>query len=634
MGCLRSVAVERLGVSQAFLPTNAAYHSKRPDRTGEFLMGYFNLEKLPHVIITAVLSIAIFLAGCGGRNGSSGTLPYDGWDDSVTIVTTKLSLALGAAKTGMPKAVSFADVATESVYMSATVTLTLADGRTFRMAYAGNGEFYCTVSNLSPGSAGYIQADINEMTLKNLFNNAVINQNILDAGDLNPDSTLVTDMLEAFAGAVPMADLLAGLQNATIEIDVQSLKAEVANGAVTSYELARRAYNAVLTLDNIGLPGAQIISMLENDPDVSPLMDSITVGGLPAPVTGTDSDQVKALAGNFLNAYFNTRTTSAVSPYLDDTNFLLGGENKLDFLSSLSAKWAADPMFTGLDRAEFTNLNYAVMPATDFTGLGLTMYNCRITGTYDLVYLDGTVLSRAYDGPESGLLVAKVSNLWVFFGDKQKMTYEYSIGNYTSSALGRFTEIVLEVKGSGAFSPVSVTLDCQALFGATPVVLLSQNSRDYFVKLTGGSGMTWLFENGQNSQMTATSFLGLDGKALKVTVTYADNSTETYTKVVSIDTPSTLITSFTENQDGSISVSWKPPVIDETLLYVEVKLALRNLAYYFPATTRSYTIPAADLQAAGLDPTESDSLQVIYHSALAQYTYSQPFTYAAGSLVP
>lgn len=596
-------------------------------------MGYFSLKKLPFVVISAILSSSLFLAGCGGRSGSSGTLPYGGWDDSVTTVRTKLSLALGAAKTGMPKTASFADVSTESVYMSATVTLTLADGRTFRMAYAGNGEFYCTVSNLSPGSAGYIEADINEMTLKNIFNKAVISENILDAGNLNPDSTLVTDMLEAFAGALSLPDLLAGLEDATLQIDVQSLKAEVENGAVTGYELARRAYNGVLNINNIGLPGSQLVAMLQSDPDVQTLMGGISAGGIAAPVTGTDSDLIKALAEDFLDAYFNTRTTAAVSPYLDDTYFLLGGKNKLAFLSSISAQWAGDPMFAGLDRVEFTNLNYAVMPTTDFTGLGLTMYNCRITGTYDLVYLSGTVLSRAYDGPENGFLVAKVNNLWVFFGDKQKMTYAYSIGNYTSSALGRFTEIVLEVKGSGAFSPVSVELDCPALFGSEPPTLWSPDGTSYLVKLTGGSGANWQFENGESNYDTGAAFLDLDGKTLKLTVTYADNSTETYTKVVSIDTPSTIITNFTVNQDGSISVAWKPPVIDETLLYVEVKLDLRNLGYYFPAETRNYTIPAADLQAAGLDPTESDTLMVIYRSASAEYTYSQPFVYMGNMLV-
>lgn len=584
------------------------------------------LRKLSTALVFLFVTLA--LSACDGRSGSSGVLPSgdEGGPNSTTVkAKVSLSYALAKAPVG-PLAVD----PIEEAYQSAVVTLTLPDGRVFTMTYSGNGEYSCIVSNLPDGVAGYIEAQINDMVLKSFFDGLFARQAIVDAGNVGADSTFAADVLTSFAEALSGSALdpfgiLSGVTDASLNIDIQSLNAISTDGSTVEYELARRVYGNVLSWDNINLTNGQIDGLISGDDSVINLRDQIGAGVLVAPASGGPAEEAKLFAADFVDAYFNTRTSVALLPFLSPTNFLWSGLDTIGFAARANTEWAGDPLFTGSVSADFTNAIYSVSPAADFTGTGLDMYVVSLEGTFDLTLTNGTVVTRSFGSKIKRFYAAKVGGLWLTFGDRRQMVFDYQIGYFNSNDPGRFTEIVVTA-GAGGEVPASVTVALGANTPDTVYAPISEPSKFSF-KLSGGPARNWLYESEAASSLTNYAYASLDGVVMTVTATFADTSTTTFRKVIEVQSPTTVITSFVQNGDGSISLAWVPPAVDERLLRVEVALPKNGLRYSLPPNTRTFTIPAADLTAAGVLAYFPNNLDVIYFTPTAQYGYREFFSW-------
>lgn len=587
------------------------------------------LRKLSTIMAAAYLLLT--LSACNGRSGSSGVLPTgdDADDPRTKTVKVKVTLAYSHALAKAAAGLLVVDP-TEEAYQSAVVTLTVPDGRVFTMTYSGDGEYSCIVSKLPDGVSGYIEAKINDMVLKSFFDGLFARQSVIDAGKVGADSTFAADVLTSFAktlsgSALDPIHIITGVTDASLSIDIQSLNAISTDGSTVEYELARLVYGNVLSWDNINLTGVQIDGLISGDESVINLRDQIGTGMLVAPAAGGPVEEAKLFAADFVDAYFNTRTSAALLPYLSPTTFLWSGLDTTGFVARSNAEWAGDPLFTGSVSADFTNATYSVSPTADFTGTGLDMYVVSLEGTFDLTLTNGTVVTRSFGSKIKRFYASKVGGLWLCFGDRKQMAFDYQIGYFNSNDPGRFTDIVVTA-GAGSEVPVSVTVSLGVNTPETVYAPATAPSKFSF-KLSGGPARNWLYESDVASRLTSLAYASLNGVVMTLTATFADTSTTTFRKVIQVQSPTTVITSFVQNSNGSITLAWVPPGVDERLLRVEVAMPKNGLRYSLTPNTNTFTIPAADLTAAGVLAYFNNNLDVIYFTPTAQYSYRQFFSW-------
>lgn len=583
------------------------------------------------------------LCACDGRSGSSGVLPADdSGAGEITTLKTKVALSFNAARAPLGGAVPLA--ATDAEYRAASVTLTLPDGRVLAMTYDGAGEYSCRIENLSGGATGYIEAEFGGVVVKNFFDGLVAQGGQLDAGLTDPDSTLAADALAAFAqalapveGGYSVAQLLSGIGGATLDIDVTALRAQVEGGQVAGYELARSAYRAALTWDNVNLTTGQVANLISGDANVTTLRQRIAAGGLTPPLRTDDAQTAKSVVSDFIDAYLNGRTAGAISPYLADADFLHAGDDKTQFLLNAEGEWANSPKFVNLQSADLSGLTFSARPVADFTGAASAMFLVSVDGTYDLTYAGPQTVTRAWDGSATGLYVGRTGPQWAIYGDRMRLGFDYSVGYFNTSTMGTFTVLDFALGNSNTWWPSLVTASNPALFGANDPVTLDPVSVDmveYRFSLEGSQDTNWAFYGENGFLQTALPYLDIDSEVVTVTATFPDaggDIVETYEKVVRIREPTTVITGFTQNPNGSISLSWRPPLVDAQLLRVEVRLVGRGLHLTLPSSERSATLSASSLALAGLVEGEQAAIDVIYFTAASEIAARQNFTYAGTS---
>lgn len=586
------------------------------------------MPRLLHLAISLLALLALLaLCACDGRSGSSGVLP-SGDPGGETTTTVKASVALTYALARAPVSPTAVDPV-EAAYQAAAVTLTLPDGRSFTMTYNGNGEYSCLVSNLPDGVAGYIEAEINQMTLKAFFDDLFASQSVLDAGQVGADSTFAADVLSSFAealsgGPLDPSQILSGVAGATLAIDIQSLNAQATDGTSVDYELARRTYRNVLTWDNIDLTSGQIAGLIGGDPQVQNLRDAIAGGAVTPPAAGGPVEEAKAFARLLLEAYFNTRTTASLLPYLSATDFLWSGLDRTGFTARAVTEWSADPLFSGGPTFDFTNTIVSVSPATDFTGTGLTMWLVTLEGTFDAVFPSGVTVTRSFSGGVRSVYVANAGGTWKAFGDRRKMTFDYQIGYFNSNDPGRFTEITVTAVAGGVL-PDSVSMALGPQVDPYAVGSSEVSPEKYGFLLSGGPGSTWRYQSPGYSSDTGFSYAGLDGVVMTVTADFSGDIAE-FRRVIEIRSPTTVVTEFTPNPDGSLTLGWRPPSIDERIIRTEITFPRHGLSYDLPPSARAFTVPEPDLTAAGVTQFDPDYVDVICHTPTARYGYRQYFT--------
>lgn len=497
------------------------------------------------------------LVACGGGSGSSST-------DAIPTTKVSTTIELAGTQTADARLARAAAI---------SVTLTLSNGKTYTMSSDGNGVYSCQVQAFADGSVGYIEAHAGDIVLKNFFDSITDADGEANLGVTNPDTTLFVDVLEAYVGSLSAnandasaAELLSGFADATLDINVTTLKASVAEDA--EYETLRQTYTANLTWENYE-------SEVEVDMDTiasETISTLVSTGGVvvePAETSddGSASDDTTsdaAVAQQIGEAIFTAYTEGdyqTLMTYVDSDNFLNEGYNFTEWAQGVydEIQEIQDAGYT----LEINDYNVTTEALSD------DLYAVYIAAKQSVSDADGNVISEeAFDDAvdityqHTPMLVQKTGDTWAFIGNQKKSEFWSTAAVYQNAVGEYYARVWAEVTSTSSYPVESVTGTFGFLSG--PVEMLVNpydDNNEFHVYLNEDEGYAWTggaFAEG----ITWTGDICTDRDAV-LDVTYEDGSTDSleYTLpecpteadvadlMPSIDT-------ITKNADGTVTINF------------------------------------------------------------------------------
>lgn len=541
-----------------------------------------------------ILGILNFAVACGGGGGGSSSTS----DEGVTL-TTKISMDGTRAR------------AAETV----TVTLVLADGTSVVMESLGNDEYTCTV-DYTDGDPVYIYADVDNITLKNFFDSIDVTGGAADLGDTTPLTTMFVDVLAAMAeklGAViaSPADLISAVQDATLQIDVETIRAESTDEGNATYSVLQQMYQAQLTWNNT--TGVSVNSTI-----ASSVQTTIAAGGISIPITGSEVETASAAAYDVASKLLSGDIDYYASVLSNDL-FLDNGYTAEESILQMEDQFGLPAGYSMNIVSLSAN---AVALTTDDPAYALNtdghIYRIHIANHYQMLNGDGDVVyEESYDDTKSqdaGIVVKKIGDAWFVLGNQEKLEYYHELtADYGSSVKGMFLEVCeTEHYPVASVYATSSAFSGQLTFGPKdyePNCLVAQLMDD-------STDVTW-----------SSSTDRLCGKSVTFHVTYEDSTTETKTRTMPACLARTVTASAAKNANGSVTVTYTLPSTDTAS---EINIGVTNSTNdtYFGVdnaafSARTYTFPAANFES-GLTYT----IRVMYNDKYnRQYAANAVLTY-------
>ncbi|WP_277656686.1 hypothetical protein [Seleniivibrio woodruffii] len=572
------------------------------------------------ILIFGLLTLFLTaLYGCGGGGGGSDS------PAPTSEVTVKTTIEMSGVSSAVVRA------ATDII-----VTLTLPDGTEVRMTSTGNGnEYSCSVA-YQEGDPVFIKAVYGDLVLKNFFESIDVSGATADLGATNPLTTLYVDVLESMVEAVDstvtpsniISYLLEGVKEATLAIDVISVKEEVTDTGNTQYATLQQAYTAAISWDSAG--NAQAYEAAMNQ-----VIAVVEAGGIEIPVTENEKAAIEAMANNIVSSFYSGNI-SVLTGMIYSQNFMDYGYNATDFIADMTAGEEEIPAGVTVSVVKAEAL--AVKMTSDDPAYntlkeqGSLMYRILMNNHVRATLGGQVVYEEAYDDQkagDAGMILQKINGTWYIRGNQERADFWATL-NTDAGWSSRYAYI------SACEGTTDITSGTVTSNGFTGTAALAVNPYDTECK------SVQVFENGEvwtwnGSQFTRTGTVSLNGGNLcGKTVTYslamADSSTVTKTMTLPSCVSKTVSISVVKNNDGSVTATYSAPNdedISEVNLMVErspqtsaseIILEKENL----PFASTSYTFNASLFQSGGVYSFRlmyTDKYRRQYSPSAAQLTY-------------
>jgi hypothetical protein len=509
------------------------------------------------VIFAMAALFVTALYGCGGGGSSSDTTPVS---DSVTVKTT---IEMDGAKSAAKAAVDM------------VVTLTLPDGTEVRMTSTGNGnEYSCSVA-YQAGDPVFIKAQYGDLVLKNFFESIDVSGASADLGATTPLTTLFVDVLESMVQTLDstvtsqnmVSYLLEGVKQASLAIDVTTVKEEVTDTGNTAYTTLQQAYSAAITWDNAG--NATAYNTVMNQ-----VQTTVEAGGIEIPVSENEQATIEQMAQKLVAAYFSG-DVNALSAMIYSTGFLDNGYNAETMVADMTAD--KDEIPADVTVKLLTNETTAVkMTQSDpaygtLSGSGSLMYRIYMKHHIQGVIANQVYYEEAYDDQKSGepgMILQKINGAWYLRGNQQKAEYWTAL-NTDSNWASRYAYAQV-CEGNTDISTVTVTSNAftgDVYIGQNPYELECRSIQIF------ENGEVWGWGSSQFMKLGTVNFTAqnLCGRTLTYTVSFTDKTTETKTVTIPACVAKTVTATAEKNGDGSVTVSYTLPD-DEDISEVDINV--------------------------------------------------------------
>jgi hypothetical protein len=501
--------------------------------------------------------------------------------------TTTLTTVLAFTAEPVPASIRVASVNVRAAAVqAATVTLTLPDGTTYTMADNGSGGYSCTVKDFPTGSPFVINAHAGDLVLKNFFEGLQSADGQIDLGETNPKTTLFVDLLATFVGALdanlnfPTAQtLLQAVQDATLAVDVVTLKEQVNDDNDPVFAQVRQTYQTVLSWGNL-TGGTSSETLIAGAGTLVTVVDEITTGGVLPPVGGSDVDTVRPLLTQLYLAYL-TGDADALAATLGTEGFLWSGMNAAEFLADMMT----DDDFADATDVILVKAGGTVEPGPESNSwwlYGSGEFTYTIAGIDHWLQFDDK--KQVFEG--SPMLVKKdAEGRFAIYGNQKKtdiwghITYQREENSLNCSWSGEDQTCQVDPTGSTSIGfgvTIADTTGYPVDFASISGSAFSQsfslanqpggdsNERGFWAHYKGGDGVlstnVWLYNEttGQWGENPITWTAPLEGSKLTVNIAFVDGATETRTFVVpTAVTPAyPSITGVTGNSDGTVTLNW------------------------------------------------------------------------------
>lgn len=532
--------------------------------------------------LTALFVSALF--GCGG-GGSSSTEP-------ASEITVKTTIEMDGARLAAKDAVDM------------VVTLTLPDGTEVRMTSTGNGnEYSCSVA-YTEGDPVFIRAVYGDLVLKNFFESIDVSGTSADLGATTPITTLFVDVLESMVAAVDssvdsqnmVSYLLEGVKEATLAIDVTTVKEAVTDTGNSTYTTLQQAYTAAITWDNAGSAQAYETAMNQ-------VQTTVEAGGIEIPVSENEQATIEQTAQNMVSSYFGGNI-AALTAMVYSNGFLDRGYGAETFIADMTADREEIP--EGVTMNVVSNSATAVkMTAADpayetLAGHGTLMYRIYMDDHIQGLMSNQVVYEEAYSdlrAGDAGMVLQKINGAWYLLGNQEKVEFWTTL---STDANWQYRYAYAEVcQGSTAVSSVTVTSNAFSGSVAVPVNPYETECRSVQIF---ENGQVWGWEGSQFVQTGTVTFSAenLCGKTLTYSIALADSTTATKTVTLPSCVSKTVSASAAKNGDGTVTLTYTLPT-DEDISDVDIHVDKKQGDNYMgtvldkenlPFATRSYTFEA------------------------------------------
>ncbi|MGE4268589.1 MAG: hypothetical protein AB7F25_14240 [Deferribacterales bacterium] len=514
------------------------------------------LKKLSLFALLSLFLVGLY--GCGGSSSSS---------DEASEITVKTTIEMGGTKAAAKDAVDM------------VVTLTLPDGTEVRMTSTGNGnEYSCSVA-YTEGDPVFIKAVYGDLVLKNFFESIDTSGDTADLGATTPVTTLFVDVLESMVETMDsgvtsqnvITHLLAGVKEATLGINVTTVKEEVTDTGNAAYTTLQQAYTAAITWDNAGNAQAY-------DTALQQVETTVEVGGIEIPITENEQETIEQMAANLVQSYF-AGDAAALAAMMYSDGFLDNGYNSETFLADVTAEH--DDIPAGVTVSVVSNDAVAVkMTSSDpvfstLSPLGILMYRIYMSNHIQGKISNQVVYEEAYDDQkagDAGMVLQKINGKWYLRGNQEKVEFWTSL---TTDVNWQSRYVYAEVcQGGTDVSSASVTSNA-----FTGSVSMTENPYDTECKSVQifENGQVWGWDGSQFVQTGTVTFSAenLCGKTLTYSIALADSTTATKTVTLPACVEKTVSVSAVKNNDGSVTVSYTLPV-DEDVSSVSIHVTKRQ----------------------------------------------------------
>jgi hypothetical protein len=531
----------------------------------------------------AVLFVSA-LFGCGGGGSSS--------SEPASEITVKTTIEMDGARLAAKDAVDM------------VVTLTLPDGTEVRMTSTGNGnEYSCSVA-YTEGDPVFIKAVYGDLVLKNFFESIDVSGTSADLGATTPITTLFVDVLESMVTAVDssvgsqniVSYLLEGVKEATLAIDVTTVKEDVTDTGNSTYTTLQQAYTAAITWDNAG--NAQAYETAMNQ-----VQTTVEAGGIEIPVSENEQATIEQTAQNMVNSYFGG-DIAALTAMIYSDGFLDRGYGAETFIADMTADSEEIP--DGVTMNVVSNSATAVKMTADdpayaaLAGHGTLMYRIYMDNHIQGIMNSQVVYEEAYSDTkagDAGMVLQKINGAWYLLGNQEKVEFWTTI---STDANWQYRYAYAEVcQGSTAVSSATVTSN--AFSGSVTMPVNPYETECRSVQIFE-NGQVWGWDGSQFVQTGTVTFSAenLCGKTLTYSITLADSTTATKTVTLPSCVSKSVSASAVKNGDGTVTVTYTLPT-DEDISDVDIHVDKKQGGNYMgtvidkenlPFAARSYTFEA------------------------------------------
>jgi len=534
--------------------------------------------------LAALFVSALF--GCGGGGGGSSS------SEPASEITVKTTIEMDGARAAAKDAVDM------------VVTLTLPDGTAVRMTSTGNGnEYACSVA-YTEGDPVFIKAVYGDLVLKNFFESISVSGANADLGATTPITTLFVDVLESMVSAVDsnvtsqniVSHLLAGVKDATLGIDVTSVKETVTDTGNEAYTTLQQSYSAAITWDNAGNAQAYDAAMHQ-------VQTTVAVGGIDIPLSENEQATIEQTAQSMVSSYFGGQV-AALTAMIYSGGFIDDGYNAETFIADMTADRDEIPAGVTMNivsnEATAVKMNSSDPAFGNLSGEGVIMYRVYMENHIQGLMSNQVVYEEAFSdlkAGDAGMVLQKIGGKWYLRGNQERVEYWTSL-NTDANWQSRYAYAEI-CQGGTAVTAVTVTSESFSGTVTAPVNPYETECRS-----------VQIFENGQiwgwnGSQFVQTGTVTLSSDSLcaaKLTynVSLADNTTTTKTVTLPACIAKTVTATAVKNANGSITLSYALPSdadISEVDIHVDKKQNGNGLGTVLekenlPFSARSYTFDA------------------------------------------
>lgn len=510
-----------------------------------------------------IAGVMIIVSSCGGSSGGS-TPSTDG-----SLVTLTTNISMDQTRVGIKDAVNM------------TVTLTLADGTSVIMTKTGNGNEYSCAVAYQAGDPVYIKAVYGDAVLKQFMESVPLAGGAGAVEDVTPLSTLFVDVLESMTQAIDstvtsgnvVSALLEGVKDATLAIDVTTVKSETTDTGNSVYTTLQQQYQAALTWDNVATQ-AVVSSTLQNT-----VQTVVEAGGVSIPVGSDEASAVAAVAKSVIEAVYSGNIS--VFAAMVGTGFLNSGYDATATIADMTSEYTMPAGYTMhmiSDSATATAITesdpaYATVAGGSAYRIQ-TAYHAQVRdGSNNVVYEEAGDDLKSHD---AGLVLKKSGSAWVVLGNQQMADYWFTITddkNWDAATYGKYLYAQI-CQGSTALTSATVT---SGSFSGTVTLVQNPYDTECYSAQIFEKGPVWAYSQAasQFQQMsTATMNSAANpfcGKTLTYHATFSGGATETRTVSMPDCVAQTATASAVKNANGSVTVSYTLPSdidLSEIKIYV------------------------------------------------------------------